>query len=230
MSNIVIGIEGLVGAGKTSICRELIKIIPNSILFNGGNLYRAIVYAIMKNGKTLENLKKESKNIDIKDMMDIFNINLKIENNETIIYIDEEIIDEETLQSKESSLAVSTVGGKADNKKLFEYAKSLIDEVKKSYNVIVSGRALMTIYPNLDYHFFITAELNERVRRKCIQYENKENFETIKRNIITRDELQEKAGFYKLSSITEVVDVTECKTVEESTQKVFNKIKLPENV
>ena len=43
MSNLVIGIEGLVGAGKTSICRELIKQIPNTILVNGGNLYRAIL-------------------------------------------------------------------------------------------------------------------------------------------------------------------------------------------
>ena len=33
MSNIVIGIEGLVGAGKTSICRELIKKIPNTVYF-----------------------------------------------------------------------------------------------------------------------------------------------------------------------------------------------------
>ena len=47
MKNIVIGIEGLVGAGKTSICRELLKKIPNSILLHGGNLYRAIVYALM---------------------------------------------------------------------------------------------------------------------------------------------------------------------------------------
>ena len=43
MEHIVIGIEGLVGAGKTSICRELIKILPNTVLLNGGNLYRAIV-------------------------------------------------------------------------------------------------------------------------------------------------------------------------------------------
>lgn len=34
MANIVIGIEGLVGAGKTSICRELVKKIPNTILVN----------------------------------------------------------------------------------------------------------------------------------------------------------------------------------------------------
>ena len=48
MPNIVIGIEGLVGSGKTSICRELLKRIPNSILFHGGDLYRAIVFIAMK--------------------------------------------------------------------------------------------------------------------------------------------------------------------------------------
>ena len=121
MSNITIGIEGLVGAGKTSICRNLITKIPNTILFHGGNLYRAIVFAIMKNGKTLEKLKKEAKHIDIKEMMDLFNVEIQIENNETVIYIDGEKVDEEIIQSKEASLAVSTVGGVADNKKLFEF-------------------------------------------------------------------------------------------------------------
>ena len=230
MSNIAIGIEGLVGAGKTSICRELIKRIPNTVLFHGGNLYRAIVYAIMKNGKTLDKLKKEAKKIDIKDMMDIFNVEIKIENYETVIYIDGEKVDEELIQSKEASMAVSTVGGTADNKKLFEFAKALIDDVKKENNIVVSGRALMAIYPDLDYHFFITADLDERVRRKCIQYHNKEEFETIKKNIVARDELQEKAGFYKLSPITKVIDVTECKSVEESTEKVMSQIKFTQTV
>ena len=35
--NIVIGIEGLVGSGKTSICREMLKRNDNAILLNGGN-------------------------------------------------------------------------------------------------------------------------------------------------------------------------------------------------
>ena len=74
----VIGIEGLVGAGKTSICRELIKRIPNTVLLNGGNLYRAIVYAIMQNGKTMTELEKTNQELDIKEMMDLFKINLKI--------------------------------------------------------------------------------------------------------------------------------------------------------
>ena len=48
MENIVIGIEGMVGAGKTSICKNLIKKIDNSIILHGGNIYRAIVYGMAK--------------------------------------------------------------------------------------------------------------------------------------------------------------------------------------
>lgn len=227
MANIVIGIEGLVGAGKTSICRELIKRIPNTVLLNGGNLYRAIVYAMMQNGSKVEELKKQGKNLDIKEMMDLFKVQIKVENNETIVYIDNEKVDENAIQSKEASMAVSTVGGSADNKNLFIFARGFINELKENYNVIVSGRSVMKIYPDCDYHFFITADLEERVKRKCIQYENKETREEIRDNIQKRDELQRQAGFYDFSSITEEVDVTNCKTVEESTDLVLSKIKLP---
>lgn len=230
MENIVIGIEGLVGAGKTSICRELIKEIPNTILLNGGNLYRAIVYAMMQNGSKLEELKKQGKSLDIKEMMDLFKIQIKIENNETIIYIDNKKVNEEAIQSKEASMAVSTVGGSADNKNLFKFARNLIDNLKQNNNVIVSGRSVMKIYPDCNYHFFIVADLEERVKRKCSQYDNKETEKEIRENIIKRDELQEKAGFYEYSHITTEIDVTECSSVIESTKKVLEKIKLPELV
>ncbi len=230
MENIVIGIEGLVGAGKTSICRELIKEIPNTVLLNGGNLYRAIVYAMMQNGSKLEELKRQGKKLDIKEMMDLFKIQIKIENNETIIYIDNKKVDEDAIQSKEASMAVSTVGGSADNKNLFKFARNLIDDLKQSSNVIVSGRSVMKIYPDCDYHFFIVADLEERVKRKCSQYNNKEVEAEVRENIIKRDELQEKAGFYEYSSITKEIDVTECKSVQESTKKVLNNIKIAETI
>ena len=65
MDNIVIGIEGLVGSGKTSMCRELLHRLPNSILFHGGNLYRGIIYAFMKENRTLDSLR----NKDIAEIM-----------------------------------------------------------------------------------------------------------------------------------------------------------------
>ena len=223
--NIVIGIEGLVGSGKTSICRELLKKDPNAVLLNGGNLYRAIVYTLMQQEPNIFKLKKLTKNVDIKKYMDDLKVEIKIENRESQIYIDGKLADEKELQSKASSLAVSIVGGIADNTKLFEFARDLIDELKKEHNVIVSGRSIMKIYPNIDYHLFITATLDERVKRKCIQYNETKNQKEVKENIKKRDRLQKLAGFYKIYPNTIKIDVTDCKSVEESTNKVLEYIK-----
>lgn len=223
-SNIVIGIEGLVGSGKTTICRELLKTIPNSVLLNGGNLYRAIVYVMMKNTSNIEKLKAQTENVDIKMIMDKLGIKIIIENGETQFYYNEKKISEENMQSKEASIAVSNVGGVADNEKLFEFARKLINKLKKEYTVIVSGRGIMKIYPDIDYHFFITADLEERVRRKNMQY-NGENPDEVRKNIEKRDELQERAGFYDKSERTIEIDVTNCKNVKEEIDKLLEYIK-----
>lgn len=223
-SNIVIGIEGLVGSGKTTICRELLKTIPNSVLLNGGNLYRAIVYVMMKNTSNIEKLKAQTENVDIKMIMDKLGIKIIIENGETQFYYNEKKISEENMQSKEASIAVSNVGGVADNEELFEFARKLINKLKKEYTVIVSGRGIMKIYPDIDYHFFITADLEERVRRKNMQY-NGENPDEVRKNIEKRDELQERAGFYDKSERTIEIDVTNCKNVKEEIDKLLEYIK-----
>ncbi len=224
MNNIIIGIEGLVGAGKTSICKQLIKKLPKTILLNGGNLYRAIVYAMLQHKDKVKDLLSNIEKIDIRKMMELFNVELKLEDGETKFYINGKLADEDELQSKDASLAVSTIGGKANNEALFEFARNLINEFKKDYNIVISGRSIMEIYPDTDYHFFITASLDERVRRKCIQYKNEVTEEEVRQNIIKRDELQEKAGFYELQQKTIVIDVTECKTIEEETNMVLEKL------
>lgn len=228
MNNIVIGIEGLVGSGKTSMCRELLNEIPNSIVFHGGNLYRGIIYAVMNSNKELgsnmQNLKQMMQDVDIKNIMDMLKVEFKVENRETVVYVNGKKIDEEKLQSKQASMAVSIAGGSADNTKLFSFCKNIINEFKEKYNVILSGRALMSIYPELDYHFFITASLDERVKRKASQYGENANLEELKEHIMLRDELQRKAGFYDLNEKTIEIDVTDCKSVKESTDKLLQYI------
>lgn len=228
MNNIVIGIEGLVGSGKTSMCRELLNEIPNSIVFHGGNLYRGIIYAVMNSNKELgsnmQNLKQMMQDVDIKNIMDMLKVEFKVENRETVVYVNGKKIDEEKLQSKQASMAVSIAGGSADNTKLFSFCKNIINEFKEKYNVILSGRALMSIYPELDYHFFITASLDERVKRKASQYGENVNLEELKEHIMLRDELQRKAGFYDLNEKTIEIDVTDCKSVKESTDKLLQYI------
>lgn len=224
--NIVIGIEGLVGSGKTSISRELLKYIPNSILLHGGNIYRAIVYTMMNSKSDLKSMMKEAKNVDITKIMKQISLEVKLENKETVVYVDGKKIKSQDLQSQESSLAVSAVSNVADNKNLYQFGKKLIDKYREDYNVILSSRDIVRMYPDVTYHFFITADLKERVKRKFIQYKEEIPIEQIEKTIISRDELQKKSGYYDIHKITQVIDVTNCKTVEESTEKVLNHIKI----
>ena len=228
--NIVIGIEGLVGSGKTSICRKLLDYIPNSIILHGGNIYRAVVYGMMNSGIDLKNIKNKSKKLDVLNVMQKLGIDIKLENRETVIYINNKKIDEEELQSDKSSMAVSVVSNVADNTKFYQFGKEIIDKYREKYNVILSSRDIVKMYPNVTYHFFITATLDERVRRKSIQYKEKIDLKKLKENIEKRDKLQEDSGYYKIYDITNVIDVTNCKTIEEGAKLVLDKISLPLNV
>ncbi len=223
-NNIVIGIEGLVGAGKTAICKNLLNEIPNSILVNGGNLYRAIVYAIIHSGVNKEELLENVGNIDIKDLMEKFNVEVKLENRETEIYIAGNKITQEELQSKESSIAVSEVAVSAKNDTLYSFGEKLIESFRERFNVIFSGRDILKIYPKTKYHFFIIADIEARIERKNIQYEGKVSKDELKEHIIKRDNLQEKTGFYKTYDKTIIIDTTDCKTVDESTKRVLKHI------
>lgn len=219
MENIVIGIEGTVGAGKTSICRELLKDIENSIILHGGEIYRAIVYGMMQ--KQIEN----AQNLDAFDIMKKLGIEIKLENKETVIYMNGKKVDEKDLQSKKSSMAVSKVSNTADNTRLYQFGKELIDKYRQKYNVILSSRDIVKMYPDVTYHFFIDASIEERTNRKYMQYNKEIPKEQIREMIKVRDELQEKSGYYKIYPQTRIIDVTNCKSAKESEELVLENMK-----
>lgn len=219
MENIVIGIEGTVGSGKTSICRNLLNKIDNSIILHGGEIYRAIVYGMMKSKI------KNSQNLDAFEMMKELGIEIKLEDRETKIYMNGEKIDEKDLQSKQASMAVSKVSNTANNEKLYKFGKALIDGFRRDYNIILSSRDIVKMYPDVTYHFFVDASIEERTNRKYMQYNKEIPKEQIKEMIQSRDELQEKSGYYKIYPQTKVIDVTNCKSAEESAEMVLENMK-----
>ena len=219
MEHIVIGIEGTVGAGKTSICRKLLDKIENSIILHGGEIYRAIVYGMMK-AKI-----KNTENLDAFEVMKELGIEIKLEDRETKIYMKGQKIDEKELQSKQASMAVSKISNTANNEKLYQFGKELIDGFRKDYNIILSSRDIVKMYSDVTYHFFIDASIEERTNRKYMQYNKEIPKEQIKEMIQCRDELQEKSGYYKIYPQTKVIDVTNCKCAEESAQLVLENMK-----
>lgn len=219
MENIVIGIEGTVGAGKTSICRKLLNEIDNSIILHGGEIYRAIVYGMIKSNI------KNTANLDAFEMMKELEIEIKLEDRETKIYMNGKKIEEKDLQSKQASMAVSKVSNSANNTKLYQFGRALIDGFRRNYNIILSSRDIVKMYPDVTYHFFIDASIEQRTNRKHIQYNKEIPKEQIREMIEQRDKLQEESGYYKIYPQTKIIDVTECKTVEESTKKVLENMK-----
>ena len=227
MSNIVIGIEWYVGTGKTTVCRKLLEKIPNSIILHGGNIYRAISYGILKTGllDQKENIAKLG-HLDIKNIMDKLKLKIELENNETVVYIHDKKVNEEDLQSLETSMATSKISNVANNDKLYEFGRNIIEKFKQKYNVILSSRDIVNMYPKVDYHFLLIADIDERVRRKIGQYEGKITEQELKKHIEERDKLQQESGYYKIHPITRVIDVTNFKTPEDTMNKLLEYINI----
>ena len=206
MDNIVIGVEGQVSAGKTSACKELIKLIDNCIFIDGGSIARAIVLAIANSNYDFQ------KNGDVSNI-DPFEL---MKNNRKIT--------EDEIETTQNAMNVSKLISQGDSKAFYEYAGKIIDYYRKQYNVVVTARNLVNIYPDMTYHVYVTADINERVERRYKQYNGKYSKEEIKEMILKRDKIHEKAGFNKKFERSIDVDITECKNAKESAKKIFNKL------
>lgn len=222
MNNIVIGIEGQVASGKTSICKELVNMIPNSIFIDGGNIYRGIVEAL-----ALAHIEqtKMGKDLDPLEIMKKLKVEFKIENKMTEIYIAGNKISEDIIQNAHNAVEVSKMANTSNNSHLFTFARNIIEQYKQKYNIIVSARELLDIYPNMDCHVFVTATLEERIKRRYAQYNGKYTVEEITKMIESRDKLHEQSGFNKKGAKTITVDVTESKNAKEAAEKILKTAK-----
>ena len=120
---------------------------------------------------------------------------------------------------------MSKVSNMANNTKLYQFGKELIDEYRKDYNIILSSRDIVKMYPDVTKHFFIDASIEERTNRKYMQYNKEIPKEQIREMIKVRDELQEKSGYYKIYPQTRIIDVTNCKSAKESEELVLENMK-----
>ena len=222
MSNIVIGIEGMVGAGKTSICDELLNLIPNSIFVDGSKIYRALIEALHMAKDNINSLEQMAMLTPF-DLLKKLQVEFKIEDRKTVIYIAGKKIDEEAMKSMQNSIGVSKMANQADNSKLFAFAHQIIQEYSKKFNIIVSARDLVKIYPEMDLHIFITASLEERVQRRYNQLKGEYTIDEVRNSIIQRDILHEKSGFNETFDKTVKVDVTGDSSAKESAKKIFDK-------
>ena len=216
MENIVIGIEGDVASGKTTICKELINIVPSSIFIDAGSIYRGIMQALKQSNN--ENLPN-----DPYELMRNLQVEFKIEDRATVIYIAGNKISDEEIHSASTAETVSKFARNVNNENLYKFAREIIKSFKE-YNIIISGRGLQYIYPEMTKHIFIKCDLEERVSRRYNQYGQKYSKDEIRKMIIERDQLHEQSGFNKQGENTIIVDVTNYKTASEAANHILTLI------
>lgn len=178
--NIVIAIDGPAGCGKSTVAKQLSKIL-GIVYLDTGAMYRAVAYWAIEN------------NINIDETDDTF-INMLTELDMDIKYINSipNIIVNGVnvtahLRTKEVSMGSSLVA------KIPAVRIKMVDiqqTFAKTNSVVMDGRDIGTkVLPFSKHKFFLTASIEERSRRRYLEEKDTGiSLQEIKKDITIRDE------------------------------------------
>lgn len=182
----IITIDGPAGSGKSTVAKILAREL-NLKYIDTGAMYRAITLLALQN------------NIDCKDEESILklarNINLELDSNSvdeskyTTVKIDGKDVTDE-IRSREVGSLVSIVSKLSGVRK---YLVSLQKKFIQEGNTVLEGRDTGSVVcPDATLKIYLTASLDERIKRRDLQIRGKGQFleiNIIKKEIISRDRI-----------------------------------------
>lgn len=156
MKKLTIAIDGPAGAGKSSVAKEVAKMI-GSLYIDTGAMYRAIGVTVLNKG------------IDLKDkdkvVLALNNINLEVELMEDgqHIFINGEDVNGK-IRTPEASMAASAVAVIPEVRlKLVNLQRNIAER----NSIVMDGRDIGTyVLPDADIKLFLTASVEERAQRR----------------------------------------------------------------
>jgi CMP/dCMP kinase len=167
----IIALDGVAGAGKTTIAKKLSKKLSARVLFSG-QLYRAVAYEVIVQKIAPTNMKKIIKIAKSLDMS---------------------IYKEKMLYSEQIDLISSKISSNISLRKALIHLQRNFPKIQKKTLkwVIVEGRDIGTvIFPKAKYKFFMFASPEIRAKRRLKQVKKsskKANFNYILKQIKARD-------------------------------------------
>ncbi len=179
---VIIAIDGFSACGKSTLARDISKEL-DYIYIDSGAMYRAVTYYFLKN------------NLDVKDnelvqkTIDKIHLHFERHNNKTEIYLSggnvESKIRSQTVSEKVSQIAAIS----AIRKKMVELQRTYAS----GESVVMDGRDIGTVvFPNADVKLFITADIQERTKRRYLELKEKGhkiNRNEVEKNLKARDHL-----------------------------------------
>ena len=223
MKYVSVAVDGPAGSGKSTIT----KMVAEKLGFNyvdTGAMYRALTYNFLSNDL------KELEENKIKELLKDLDFRVEYVDGVQYVYVnDVEVSDK--IRTAEVSQYTSLF---AKSPTVREFLIDTQRNLAHTNNIIMDGRDIASVVlPNADVKIFLTASVEERARRRVLDFERQglENvdFEKVKEDIKARDwqdENRDIAPLVKVDSAT-LVDTTSM-TIDEVVDKMTELVKAVE--
>ncbi len=175
-----VAIDGPAGAGKSTLSRLLAKEL-GYIYVDTGALYRAVGLKFSRLGFDTE-LKGEIAPVLEKTALDI-----RFIDGEQRVFLDDEDVSD-LIRTPVASMMASAVSAKGEVR---AFLLDMQRNLAKNNNVVMDGRDIGTVVlPDADVKIFLTADVEERARRRLLELEakgEKVSFEEVLADMKQRD-------------------------------------------
>lgn len=220
MKYVSVAVDGPAGSGKSTIT----KMVAKSLGFNyvdTGAMYRALTFNFLSNN--LSELDEER----IKELLSKIQFRVEYVDGVQYVYVNNEEVSDKIRTAEVSKYTSLFAKSPAVREFLIDTQRNLAG----SNNIIMDGRDIASVVlPNADVKIFLTASVEERARRRVLDFERQgiENvdFEKVKEDIKARDwqdENRDIAPLVQVESAT-LLDTTSL-TIEEVVVKMTELVK-----
>ena len=220
MKYVSVAVDGPAGSGKSTIT----KMVAKSLGFNyvdTGAMYRALTFNFLSNG--LDELEEEK----IKELLSKTDFKVEYVDGVQYVYVNDEEVSDKIRTSEVSKFTSLFAKSPSVRDFLIDTQRNLAN----TNNIIMDGRDIASVVlPNADVKIFLTASVEERARRRVLDFERQgiENvdFEKVKEDIKARDwqdENRDIAPLVKVESAT-LIDTTSL-TIDEVVEKMTELVK-----
>ena len=220
MKYVSVAVDGPAGSGKSTIT----KMVAKSLGFNyvdTGAMYRALTFNFLSNG--LDELEEEK----IKELLSKTDFKVKYVDGVQYVYVNDVEVSDKIRTAEVSKFTSLFAKSPAVRDFLIDTQRNLAN----TNNIIMDGRDIASVVlPNADVKIFLTASVEERARRRVLDFEcqgiENVDFEKVKEDIKARDwqdENRDIAPLVKVDSAT-LLDTTSL-TIDEVVEKMTELVK-----
>ena len=220
MKYVSVAVDGPAGSGKSTITKMVAKLLGFNYVDTGA-MYRALTYNFLSNG--LDELEEEK----IKELLSKTEFRVKYVDRIQYVYINDVEVSDKIRTAEVSKYTSLFAKSPAVRDFLIETQRNLAN----TNNIIMDGRDIASVVlPNADVKIFLTASVEERARRRVLDFERQGianvDFEKVKEDIKARDwqdENRDIAPLVKVDSAT-LLDTTSM-TINEVVEKMTELVK-----